>query len=81
MNFLPEYRQALPDITGADVLGSPYAVYDWQVAPQPGGRAALAELRQRLRARGIGLLLDYVPNHVARDHAWLQTKPRLVHSG
>ena len=75
LEFLPEYRQALPDITGADVLGSPYAVYDWQVAPQPGGRAGLAELRQRLRARGIGLLLDYVPNHVARDHLWLQTNP------
>ena len=75
LELLPEFRAALPDISEDDVVGSPYAVHDWQVAPQLGGRAALAELRQRLRARGIGLLLDYVSNHVARDHAWLQAQP------
>lgn len=75
LEFLPHYRASLPDIREADVIASPYAVYDWQVAPQLGGRAELAGLRQRLRARGIGLLLDYVPNHVALDHPWLQTNP------
>lgn len=73
--WLAEYRKALPDITAADVVGSPYAVHAWQVAPQLGGRAALAGLRRRLRARGIGLVLDFVPNHVARDHAWVRSHP------
>lgn len=75
LNHLPQYREALPDATAADVIGSPYAVRAWQVAPEPGGRAALAHLRRRLRERGIGLILDYVPNHVARDHAWLRRHP------
>ena len=75
LGFLPQYRKALPDITPADVIGSPYAVHAWQVAPELGGRTALAELRRRLRERGIGLLLDFVPNHVARDHAWLRSNP------
>ena len=75
LESLPQYREALPDIEAADVIGSPYAVYQWQVAPELGGRAALASLRRRLRERGLGLLLDYVPNHVARDHAWLGRHP------
>ncbi len=73
--LLPQFREALPDIEAGDVVGSPYAVFDWQVAPELGGRQALADLRRRLRERGIGLILDYVPNHVARDHRWLYSHP------
>lgn len=73
--LLPQLREALPDIAAADVIASPYAVYDWQVAPELGGREALADLRRRLRQRGIGLILDYVSNHVARDHRWLHCHP------
>jgi hypothetical protein len=36
-----------------------------------GGRTGLAALRKRLKARGLRLLLDYVPNHVAIDHPWV----------
>ena len=64
--LMPQFRGALPDIGPADVIASPYAVFDWQVAPDLGGRQALADLRRRLRRRGIGLILDYVSNHVAR---------------
>lgn len=73
--LLPQFREALPEVAAADVIASPYAVYDWQVAPEPGGREALANLRRRLRQRGIGLILDYVSNHVARDHPWLRRHP------
>ncbi len=73
--LLPKFRGALPDIVAANVIASPYAVFDWQVAPELGGREALADLRRRLRQRGIGLILDYVSNHVARDHPWLYRQP------
>lgn len=73
--LLPQFREALPEVTAADVVASPYAVYEWQVAPELGGREALADLRRRLRQRGIGLILDYVSNHVARDHPWLYRHP------
>lgn len=75
LQYLPQYRAALPDIQAADVIGSPYAVHEWRVAPELGGRMALAGLRRRLRERGIGLILDYVPNHVACDHAWVYQHP------
>ena len=36
--------------------------------PRFGGPQALAQARAELADRGIGLILDYVPNHVAPDH-------------
>ncbi|HWU86151.1 MAG TPA: hypothetical protein VN253_02705, partial [Kofleriaceae bacterium] len=47
------YDLALPGWTDADVLGSPYAIADDQVAPELGGDAALAALRARLHRHGI----------------------------
>ena len=46
-----------------------------------GGDAALARLRERLRARGLQLLLDFVPNHTAPDHPWVERAPRVLRPG
>lgn len=70
-----EYGHALPDWTEADVLGSPYAVAAFEVAPMLGGNAALARLRERLAKRNIRLILDFVPNHLGLDHEWVETHP------
>ncbi|MBC8098551.1 MAG: alpha-amylase [Armatimonadetes bacterium] len=75
LNYTHEYRYALPDLVADDVAGSAYAVHEYQVEPIIGGRDGLNLLRARLRARGIKLMLDFIPNHVATDHAWLQTNP------
>ena len=75
------YRSALPDFTLDDVIGSPYAVRRYAVDPALGGSDELAALRGRLAARGLKLILDYVPNHVARDHAWLHTAPECIVQG
>ena len=40
-------------------------------------RAGLASAREALAARGLGLILDFVPNHVAPDHQWTTTSPEL----
>ena len=71
------YDEALPGWTDADIIGSPYAVEDVQVAARLGGDAALATLRGRLAERGIRLLLDFVPNHLGLDHQWVQDRPDL----
>ncbi|MAS37586.1 MAG: alpha-amylase [Anaerolineaceae bacterium] len=79
--YVHEYRPALPDATQDDVVGSPYAVWDYQVDSHLGGRDALAALRQRLRDRGLQLVLDFVPNHVALDHPWVKSNPGYLIQG
>jgi hypothetical protein len=68
-------RAALPDLRPEDVIGSPYCVRDYVVDERFGGRGALAIARRELADRGLGLILDYVPNHVAPDHPWLTERP------
>ncbi|MET9459760.1 alpha-amylase family glycosyl hydrolase [Streptomyces canus] len=73
------FREALPDVTDADIAGSPYCVRDYVVDASLGGPEGLAAARTQLAARGLRLILDYVPNHVAPDHPWLTSGPdRLV---
>jgi Alpha amylase, catalytic domain len=68
-------RQALPDLCDEDVIGSPYCVRDYVVDERFGGPEALAQARAQLAERGLALILDYVPNHVAPDHPWLTQRP------
>ena len=75
LNYMHEYRQASPDISEVDVPGSAFAICEYQVEERLGGRAGLAIFREQLRNRGIKLILDFVPNHVATDHRWLVTHP------
>ncbi|HXG00461.1 MAG TPA: alpha-amylase family glycosyl hydrolase, partial [Bacteroidota bacterium] len=70
-----EYRRALPDVTDEDIVGSPYAVGSYTVSQTLGGARALQSLRRKLAERGIALILDYVSNHTARDHAWISAHP------
>src|SRR5437868_4953469 len=67
-------QEVFPD---AAVLGSPYAVAAYSVSPDLGGDAALAKLRAKLATWGMHLILDFVPNHTARDHAWFTESPEL----
>lgn len=70
-----EYRRVLPDFQEADVCGSCFAVRDYEVHADFGGEGALARLRARLRKRGLRLILDFVPNHMAPDHPWVTDHP------
>jgi hypothetical protein len=69
------FRDALPDLRPGDVVGSPYCVRRYVVDAAFGGRSALAQARAALATRGVRLMLDYVPNHVAPDHPWTVEHP------
>ncbi len=75
------YDQGLPGWTSKDVGSSPYAVTAYEVDAALGGRAGLAALRQELHLRGMGLVLDFVPNHTALDHPWVTQRPELYVHG
>ncbi len=69
------FREALPDLHREDVVGSPYSVRRYVADGSLGGPAGLAAARETLAQRGVRLLLDYVPNHVAPDHPWVSEHP------
>jgi Alpha amylase, catalytic domain len=71
----PAFRAALADLTERDICGSCFAITAYEVDDRLGGRAALASLRARLAARGVRLMLDFVPNHTALDHPWVRANP------
>ena len=70
-----EFRHILPDLTDQDISGSCFAITGYTVGPTLGGTAALGRLRRRLRARGLRLILDFIPNHTALDHPWIKDRP------
>jgi hypothetical protein len=67
-----EFQETLPDLREEDIAGSGFAITGYDVHPALGGDGALARLRQRLRDRGLHLMLDFVPNHTAPDHPWVE---------
>jgi hypothetical protein len=73
--LMADFRRALPDLAPTDIVGSPYCVRRYVVDDRLGGPQGLAAARERLRQRGLRLLLDFVPNHVAPDHPWVTEHP------
>ncbi|HXJ22840.1 MAG TPA: alpha-amylase family glycosyl hydrolase [Polyangia bacterium] len=73
--LVAECRNDLPDLREEDITGSPFAIVAYDVSSDFGGNRALARFRERLGARGLKLLLDFVPNHTAPDHPWVAKHP------
>ncbi len=69
--LLDDFRRALPDFVPEDNVGSPYCVRSYVVDPHLGGPKGLEIARLELAKRGLKLVLDFVPNHVAPDHPWV----------
>src|SRR6516164_144763 len=79
--LLDDFRRALPDFRPDDNVGSPYCVRRYLVDRRLGGRKGLAIARNELARRGLRLILDFVPNHVATDHPWIHDHPDYFISG
>ncbi len=76
-----DFENTLPDLTEEDIGGSGFAIADYRVHPDLGGDEALQRLRERLRQRGLKLMLDFVPNHMGPDHPWVETHPEYFVAG
>ena len=76
-----EFAETLTDLVDDDIPGSGFAITGYSVHAGMGGDPALARLRERLRKRGLRLMLDFVPNHTGLDHPWVDAHPEYYVSG
>ncbi len=75
--LIDEYKKALKDFTYKDVIGSPYSIEDYVVAESVGGIDELLETKAKLNKRGIGLILDFIPNHFSAESSLVKTNPEI----
>src|SRR5690349_10254572 len=73
--LVAEYDRVLPGWTDDDLPGSPYCIQAYEPDDRMGGWPGLDAARQQLNARGLALIVDFVPNHTAFDHAWIANHP------
>ncbi len=62
-------------ILSEDFQGSPYAVPAYDFNPAMGGKAAFGKLAERAHRAGLGVIVDFVSNHMALDSRWIRQKP------
>ncbi|MGQ9589818.1 MAG: alpha-amylase family glycosyl hydrolase [Planctomycetota bacterium] len=77
----PSYFRSLPDYRPSDCAGSPFSIAAYEAPPELGGAEGLAAFRGALRRRGVRLVLDFVPNHLGRDHPWVDEEPEIFVGG
>ena len=79
--LVAEYDRVLPDWEMRDVPGSPYCIQAYEPDERMGGWRGLDTARAALAARGMALVLDFVPNHTGFDHEWVRANPELYVQG
>ncbi len=70
-----DFDAALPGWKVPDVVGSPFSIQDYSPDPRIATAEGLSEVHHQLRNRGMGLILDFVPNHTGFDHIWIARHP------
>lgn len=58
-----------------EAVASAYSLYDYEIAQDLGGEAALKQLKDRAWLRGIRLASDMVPNHMGIFSRWVIQHP------
>ncbi|MDA8387254.1 MAG: alpha-amylase family glycosyl hydrolase [Nitrospiraceae bacterium] len=73
--FAKHLDSVLPGWKDEDVIGSPYSISAYEPDPLAGTWEEIKKARAELHKRGMGLILDFVPNHTAPDHKWVLEHP------
>lgn len=71
----PTFDHALPGWTTESVIGSPFSILNYVPDPRIGSWGDIDAVRTKLHARGMRLILDFVPNHTGPDHPWIFDHP------
>jgi|GEM_PF-612491 len=73
--FSAKFNKAWEESEGVGRVASAYAIDDYEVNPDLGDEAALRRLVIRANRKGLKVMLDFVPNHMAADSVWLREHP------
>ncbi len=75
--LVEEYSRALPDWKHEDIIGSPYAIDDYEINPAFGGNKSLQNLRRTLHELNMKLILDFIPNHFGAESSLIKSNPEI----
>jgi Alpha amylase, catalytic domain len=75
------FDHALPGWTVESVIGSPFSITGYNPEPRIGSWTDIDAVRAKLHARGMRLILDFIPNHVGPDHPWTVEHPDYLMQG
>lgn len=75
------FDHALPGWNIESVVGSPFSIQDYVPDVRIGDWRQLDAVRAKLHARGMRLILDFVPNHTGPDHVWIDSHPAYFMQG
>jgi hypothetical protein len=79
--LFPGYEFALPGWRVEQVVGSPYSIANYIPDSHLASWDELDHVRAQLHSRGMGLVVDLVPNHTAFDHPWVDSHPEYYVQG
>ena len=80
-HFHETFQKILPSWTPEDIIGSGYSVQAYTPDPLIGRWDDLDSVHRELNRRGMGLILDFIPNHTGIDHHWLTEHPEYYIQG
>jgi hypothetical protein len=69
------FNSITPNWTEEDIIGSCYSVSAYEPDPLVGTWEDIDYVRRELHQRGMGLILDFIPNHTGIDHHWTREHP------
>lgn len=75
------FDHALPGWTVESIVGSPFSIEDYVPDPRIGSWTDVDAVRDKLHARGMRLMVDFVPNHTGPDHVWIASHPEYFLQG
>ena len=79
--FRAFFETVLPTCSVEDIIGSCFSISSYGPDPLVGTWEDLAHARDELHKRGMGLILDFVPNHTGMDHHWITEHPEYYIQG
>ncbi len=68
-------KEIIPEFSPDKIGASPYSIFEYKLNEDLGFEWEIKALKERLNSLGIGLFLDFVSNHMAKDNPFIKECP------